>query len=64
MEIPYEGRLGCKITIPNTSYRKIVKFEDGLSVDHLSKCHQNYKKWINPLLPTNNNSYVLSKFPL
>lgn len=39
MEIPYEARLGCIVTIPNTNYRKLIKFEDGLSVDYLIDTH-------------------------
>lgn len=33
--IPLNGRLGCSITIPHTTYSKMVKFEDGLVVDNL-----------------------------
>ncbi|XP_018017472.1 uncharacterized protein LOC108674080 [Hyalella azteca] len=32
--IPPNHRLGCIVTIPDTSYREVVKFEDGLTVDH------------------------------
>ncbi|KAF2356042.1 Immunoglobulin-like domain [Trinorchestia longiramus] len=31
--IPPNQRLGCIVTIPNTSYREVVKFEDGLTID-------------------------------
>ncbi|XP_076053905.1 uncharacterized protein LOC143032773 [Oratosquilla oratoria] len=33
--VPPTSRLGCSIGIPDTSYRKIVKFEDGFTIDEL-----------------------------
>ncbi|KAB7497097.1 hypothetical protein Anas_03900, partial [Armadillidium nasatum] len=35
-EIPRAERLGCAVSVPDTSYKRVVKFEDNFIIDHMS----------------------------